>query len=81
MVVTVSHGGYVKRNPSPQYRAQRRGGQGVTRLDDARRGLRRAALRRLDARHVLFLTNRGRVYWKKVYEMPQPGAPRAARRS
>ncbi len=49
MVVTISHEGYIKRNPVSLYRAQRRGGRGKIGADDARRGLRRAPVRRLDA--------------------------------
>ena len=49
MVVTISHEGYIKRNPVSLYRAQRRGGRGKIGATHARRGLRRAPLRRLDA--------------------------------
>ena len=77
MVVTVSHHGYVKRNPITQYRAQRRGGKGVsgmgTRDEDFVEHLFVASTHDW----LLFFTNRGRVHWKKVYELPQLG--RAAR--
>jgi len=77
MVVTVSHHGYIKRNPITQYRAQRRGGKGVsgmgTREEDFVENLFVASTHD----YVLFFTNRGRVHWKKVYELPQLG--RAAR--
>jgi DNA gyrase subunit A len=77
MVVTVSHFGYVKRNPVTQYRAQRRGGKGVsgmgTREEDFVENLFVASTHD----YVLFFTNRGRVHWQKVYELPQMG--RAAR--
>jgi len=77
MVVTVSHSGYIKRNPITQYRAQRRGGKGVsgmgTREEDFVENLFVASTHAF----VLFFTNRGRVHWKKVYELPQLG--RAAR--
>jgi DNA gyrase subunit A len=77
MVVTVSHHGYIKRNPITQYRAQRRGGKGVsgmgTREEDFVENLFVASTHDT----VLFFTNRGRVHWKKVYELPQLG--RAAR--
>ena len=70
MVVTISHRGYVKRQPVSDYRAQHRGGVG-----------RRAAAAREDDfvqkvfvagthDYLLIFTNRGRVYWKKVYELP-----------
>jgi DNA gyrase subunit A len=77
MVVTVSHNGYIKRNPLTLYRAQRRGGKGVkgmvTLEDDFVTSLYIASS--LDT--FLFFTNRGRVFWRKVYELPLAG--RAAR--
>ncbi|NNL67871.1 MAG: DNA gyrase subunit A, partial [Myxococcales bacterium] len=77
MVVTVSHHGYIKRNPVTQYRAQRRGGKGVagmgTREEDFVENLFVASTHN----YVLFFTNRGRVHWQKVWELPQLG--RAAR--
>ena len=70
MVVTVSHGGYIKRNPLSLYRAQRRGGKGikgmVTLEDDFVSNLYTASS--LDT--FLFFTNLGRVFWRKVYELP-----------
>lgn len=76
MVVTVSHGGYIKRNPLSLYRAQHRGGKGIkgmgTLEDDFVCSLYTASS--LDT--FLFFTNRGRVFWRKVYELPQ--ASRAA---
>lgn len=73
MVVTVSHNGYIKRNPLNLYRAQRRGGKGVkgmvTLEDDFVTSLYTASS--LDT--FLFFTNRGRVFWRKVYELPLAG--------
>jgi DNA gyrase subunit A len=73
MVVTVSHAGYIKRNPLTLYRAQRRGGKGVmgmtTLEDDFVTSLYTASA--LDT--FLFFTNRGRVFWRKVYELPLAG--------
>ena len=70
MVVTVSHGGYIKRNPLSLYRAQRRGGKGVmgmvTLEDDFVSSVYTASA--LDT--FLFFTNFGRVFWRKVYELP-----------
>jgi DNA gyrase subunit A len=51
MVVTVTHGGYVKRNPKDLYKPQRRGGRGITGRVHARGRLRRAAVRGVDPRH------------------------------
>ncbi len=73
MVVTVSHSGYIKRNPLNLYRAQRRGGKGVkgmvTLEDDFVTSLYTASA--LDT--FLFFTNKGRVFWRKVYELPLAG--------
>ncbi|MBK7416438.1 MAG: DNA gyrase subunit A [Dechloromonas sp.] len=71
MVVTLSHGGYIKAQPLADYRAQRRGG----------RGKQAAAIKDEDFVDKLFManthdyilcfSNRGRCYWLKVYEAPQ----------
>jgi DNA gyrase subunit A len=77
MVVTVSHEGYIKRNAASEYRQQRRGGRGkigaTTKGDDFVEHMFVASTHS----YVLFFTNRGRVYWKKVHELPLAG--RAAR--
>jgi DNA gyrase subunit A len=73
MVVTVSHNGYIKRNALSLYRAQRRGGKGVTGMADSKddfvSGLYTAST--LDT--FLFFTNLGRVFWRRVYELPEGG--------
>ncbi|XCN71804.1 MAG: DNA gyrase subunit A [Candidatus Electrothrix aestuarii] len=73
MVVTISHSGYIKRNQLSLYRAQRRGGKGVTGMaavdDDFVTDLYTAST--LDT--FLFFTNKGRVFWRKVYELPMAG--------
>ena len=70
MVVTFSHRGYVKRQPTSDYRIQRRGGRGKqaagTREDDFISRLFVASTHD----YLLMFTNRGRVYCKKVYELP-----------
>ncbi len=77
MVVTVSHDGYIKRNPVSLYRQQRRGGRG--KIGASTKGGDFVAHMFVASTHsyLLFFTNRGRVYWKKVHELPQAG--RAAR--
>jgi DNA gyrase subunit A len=71
MVVTVSHNGYIKRNPISLYRAQRRGGRGKigmgTREEDFVSHLFIASMHSF----LMFFSNRGRVYWKKVHEIPE----------
>jgi DNA gyrase subunit A len=77
MVVTVSHQGYVKRNPITQYRAQRRGGKGLKGMQTKDEDFVEQLFVASTHSTLLFFTNRGRVHWKKVYELPQLG--RAAR--
>src|SRR6266513_2394948 len=73
MVVTLSHGGYMKAQPVAEYRAQRRGGRGKqatgTKDDDFIDRLFSANTHDF----ILCFSNRGRVYWLKVYNVPQGG--------
>ena len=73
MVVTVSHHGYVKRNPVTLYRSQRRGGRGKvgmgTKEDDFVERIFIASTHS----YVLCFTNTGRVHWVKVHQIPQAG--------
>ena len=77
MVVTVSHEGYIKRNPATLYRAQHRGGKGkvgtTTREEDFVEYVFVASTHS----HILFFTTIGKVYRIKVHELPQ--ASRSAR--
>jgi DNA gyrase subunit A len=77
MAVTISHDGYIKRNPVTLYRAQRRGGKGkigaTTKEEDFVEHLFIASMHA----YILFFTTIGKVYWIKVHELPQ--ASRAAR--
>ena len=72
--MTVSHSGYLKRTPVSTYRSQRRGGSGrrgmATREDDFVEKLFIASTHD----YMLIFTNTGRVYWLKVYEIPDVGA-------
>ena len=71
MVVSISHQGYIKRTPASAYRAQRRGGKGLkgakTDEEDPIEHLFVASTHA----YLLFFTNKGRVYWQKVYGLPQ----------
>src|SRR5689334_12060409 len=71
MVVTMSHGGYMKSQPVGEYRAQRRGGRGkqaaATKEDDF---IDRLFIANTHD-NILCFSNRGRVYWLKVYNVPQ----------
>ncbi len=77
MVVTMSHGGYMKAQAADEYRAQRRGGRGkqatATKEDDFVERMFIANTHDF----ILCFSNRGRVYWLKVYNVPQ--GSRAAR--
>ncbi|HEY5656285.1 MAG TPA: DNA gyrase subunit A, partial [Myxococcota bacterium] len=77
MVVTVSHFGYIKRNPLTQYRAQRRGGKGVKGMEARDQDFVERLFVASTHAYILFFTTRGRVHWIKVHELPQLG--RAAR--
>ena len=71
MVVTISNTGYIKRSPITLYQSQRRGGKGKTAMGTKDEDF--VSLMFVASTHhtFLFFTNRGRVYWRKVYEIPQ----------
>ncbi len=73
MVVTVSHSGYIKRNPVSLYRSQHRGGRGkmgmVTKDEDFVENIFIASTHS----YILIFTNVGRLHWLKVYQVPQAG--------
>ena len=73
MVITISHNGFIKRSASSQWRRQRRGGRGVqgatTREDDFVEHLFIAS----SHDYILFFTDRGKCYWRKVHQIPQAG--------
>ncbi|WP_432720012.1 DNA gyrase subunit A [Jeongeupia wiesaeckerbachi] len=73
MVVTLTHGGYMKATPTDEYRAQKRGGRGkqaaATKEDDFIDQLFVANTHD----YILCFSSRGRVYWLKVYTLPQGG--------
>jgi DNA gyrase subunit A len=71
MVVTVTHGGYVKRNPKDLYKPQRRGGRGITGASTHEEDF--VAQLFVASTHdtMLMFTNKGRVYARKIWEIPQ----------
>lgn len=73
MVVTISHRGYIKRNPISLYRAQRRGGKGLTGVKPKAEDFVEMLFVASSHDYLLFFTNHGRVYWKKVHEIPEAG--------
>jgi DNA gyrase subunit A len=70
MVVTVSHTGFIKRNPVDLYRSQRRGGKGIAGMGTTEEDF--VSNLYLASTHdtFMFFTNRGRVFWRKVYQIP-----------
>ena len=70
MVVTVSHGGYVKRLPVDTYRAQRRGGRGLRGMDTKEEDWVEHLFVASTHDYLMIFTRRGQCYWKKVWEIP-----------
>ena len=71
MVVTISQRGYIKRTPLSEYQAQHRGGKGITGAKtDEEDAVEQLFVSSTHA-WLLFFTDRGRVHWQKVYDLPQ----------
>ncbi len=73
MVVTISRSGYIKRNPITLYRNQRRGGKGKTAMGTKEEDFVEHLFVASTHHTFLFFTNLGKVYWCKVYDIPQAG--------
>ncbi len=73
MVVTISHSGYIKRNAVTLYRAQRRGGKGKTGMKTKEEDFVEHLFIASTKDYMLFFTDAGKVYWLKVYEVPEAG--------
>jgi DNA gyrase subunit A len=74
VIVTVSHSGYLKRTPQSIYRQQRRGGTGRTGMKTREEDFVEYLFSASTHSYLLVFTNKGRVYWLKVYEVPDVGA-------
>jgi DNA gyrase subunit A len=74
VAVTVSHGGYMKRTPISTYRMQRRGGTGRTGMKTRDEDFVEHLFLASTHAYILIFTNTGRVYWLKVYEIPDIAA-------
>ncbi len=74
VAVTVSHSGYLKRTPISTYRQQRRGGTGRTGMKTREEDFVEYLFLASTHSYLLIFTNKGRVYWLKVYEIPDVGA-------
>lgn len=73
MVVTISHGGSIKRNAVSIYRAQRRGGRGKTGMTTREEDFVADFFIASTKSYLLVFTSKGRLHWLKVHEIPQAG--------
>jgi DNA gyrase subunit A len=73
MVITISHAGYIKRNPLTTYRAQKRGGKGKIGMETKEEDFVERLFTATAHSYILFFTNKGRVYWLKVHQIPEAG--------
>ncbi len=73
MVVTITKRGYIKRNPITLYRSQRRGGKGKTAMGTKEDDFVELLFVASTHHTFMFFTNLGKVYWCKVYDIPQAG--------
>jgi DNA gyrase subunit A len=73
MVVTKSHAGYIKRQPTSLYQSQRRGGKGKVAMQTREEDFVEQLFVASTHDYLLFFTNIGKVHWLKVYEIPQAG--------
>ncbi|HMO13775.1 MAG TPA: DNA gyrase subunit A [Pirellulaceae bacterium] len=70
MVVSISHRGYIKRTPISTYRAQKRGGKGIKGAKSEDEDPIQHVFAASTHDYLLFFSNKGKVYWRKVYELP-----------
>src|SRR6516164_3695009 len=73
MVVTISRAGYIKRTHVEAYRSQRRGGKGVTGMETKEEDIVADLFVASTHSYLLFFTNRGKIHWLKVHEIPEGG--------
>jgi DNA gyrase subunit A len=73
MAVTVTHTGYIKRNPVSIYRSQRRGGKGVVGVKNVEEDFVSNLYVASTHDTFLFFTNHGKIFWRKVYQLPLAG--------
>ncbi|HEX8984454.1 MAG TPA: DNA gyrase subunit A [Bryobacteraceae bacterium] len=74
VAVTVTHGGYLKRTPCDTYRRQTRGGKGRIGMGTRQEDFLEHLIIASTHAYLLIFTNKGRVYWLKIYEIPDVGA-------
>jgi DNA gyrase subunit A len=73
MVITLSHQGYIKRNPLSAYRSQRRGGKGLIGMETKEEDFVNELFIGTTHDYMLFFSNLGRLYWLKIYQIPEAG--------
>ncbi len=73
MAITITHSGYIKRNPLSLYKAQNRGGKGITAVKASEEDFVSNLYIASTLNTFLFFTNFGKVFWRKVYQLPQAG--------
>ena len=73
VVVTITHGGFIKRFPVSGYRKQGRGGKGVTGAGTKEDDFIEHMFIASTHQYILFFTDKGKVYWLKVHELPEGG--------
>ena len=73
VVVTITHAGYIKRNAASIYRAQHRGGKGKVGMGVKEEDFVEQIFTASTHDYLLFFTDAGRVYWLKVYQLPDVG--------
>src|SRR5215470_2639396 len=73
MVVTITRSGYIKRTHVESYRSQRRGGKGVTGMETKEEDVVEDLFVASTHSYLLFFTNKGKVHWLKVHEIPEGG--------
>lgn len=71
VVVTITNSGYIKRIPLDTYSMQRRGGRGIIGMEMKEEDFVENLFISSTHNYILFFTNRGRLYWQKVYEIPE----------
>ncbi len=71
VVVTITNGGYIKRLPLETYTMQRRGGKGIIGMEMKEEDFVENLFISSTHNYILFFTNLGRLYWQKVYEIPE----------
>jgi DNA gyrase subunit A len=73
MVVTITHTGYIKRNPISLYRSQHRGGKGKMGMNVKEEDFVEDLFIASTHDYILFFTDAGKIHWMKVHELPQAG--------